>query len=206
MVYTSLNRIEQTRRNSLKGWWNGMYYTIAEVEKIVNISKSAIYKKIKTNEFEPYLSKKQGITYIDEHGLKLIQSSISSFVNEFKVVEPEQEETTENKGFEPEKKDVEYGENSSKYLKHLENEVEKLWGELQEKNNQIAKLSQLVENSQVLLREKSKQDIQLLQEHFDQTDEKIMEVRERMQSKQVGYEVDHKGFWSKLFRNKKRDN
>lgn len=180
-----------------------MYYTIAEVAEKVGISKSAVYKKIKTNELKPYISKKQGVTFISENGLKLIQSGINDFVNECKEVEPKPIETQENKDFEPENKEVEYGETDSKYLKHLENEVERLWGELQEKNNQIAKLSQLVENGQVLLREKPQQDIQLLQEHFDQTDEKIIQVREKMQAKQAEHENEHKSIWSRLFGQKK---
>lgn len=182
-----------------------MYYTIAEVAEKVRISKSAVYKKIKTNELKPYVSKKKGVTFISEHGLKLIQSGINDFVNECKEVEPEPKETAQNKDFEPKNKGVENEENTPKYLKHLENEVDRLWAELQEKNKQISKLSQLVENGQVLLREKTQQDIQFLEEHCLRTDEKIIQVRERMQSKQAEHEVDQKSFWSKLFGNKGKD-
>lgn len=182
-----------------------MYYTIAEVAEKVGISKSAVYKKIKTNELKPYISKKQGVTFISENGLKLIQSGINDFVNECKEVEPEPQETAENKDFEPENKEVENVETDSKYLKHLENEVERLWAELQERNKQIEKLSQLVENGQVLLRERPQQDIQLLQEHCQQTDEKILQVREKMQTKNAEHETEHKSFWSKLFDKKRKD-
>jgi hypothetical protein len=188
-----------------------MYYTIAEVAEKVGISKSAVYKKIKTNELKPYLSKKQGITYIDETGLKLVQSGINAFVNECTEIETETLETGGNREFKPENTAVESEEtNSNKYITHLEVEVDRLWAELQEKNNQIEKLSelvensqQLVENSQVLLREQPKQNIQLLEEHCLQTDEKIIQVREKMQAKQEDRETEqHESFWSRLFGNK----
>lgn len=180
-----------------------MYYTIAKVAEKVGISKSAVYKKIKTNELKPYISKKQGVTFISENGLKLIQSGINDFVNECKEVEPELQEIAENKDFKSENKAVENIETDSRYLKHLENEVDRLWAELEEKNNQISKLSRLVENGQVLLREQPKQNIELLQEHFDELDGKIIEIRERMHLKQANHEADHQSFWNKLFSKKK---
>ena len=71
---------------------------------------------------------------------------------------------------------------------------------MQGKNNQIEHLSRLVENGQVLLREKPKQDIQLLQEHCMKTDEKLMQIKERLAETQEQPE-NKKGLFSRIFGN-----
>lgn len=176
-----------------------MFYTVAEIAVLTGLSKVSIYNKLKLKELKPFIVKKKGITYLTEDGLKLINEGLNAFTDEIKIDMEEPSGEAENGDF-TESIDI-----KDDYINYLKAENERLWAEMEEKNNQIEKLSQLVENGQVLLREQPKQDIQLLQEHFNQTDEKIIQVRERMQSKQEDYQVDHKGFWSKLFGNKKRD-
>lgn len=178
---------------------DSMFYTVAEIAVLTGLSKVSIYNKLKLKELKPFIVKKKGITYLTEDGLKLINEGINSFTDEMEIDTEEPYEMAENEDFK-DFKDI-----KDDYINYLKTENERLWAELQERNNQISKLSQLVENGQVLLREKPLQDIQLLKEHFGQTDQKIIHVRERMQSKQEDHEMEHKSFWSKLFGNKKRD-
>ena len=56
-----------------------MIYTVAEVAELVSLSKASIYNKLKTKEFKEHISKKQGVTYLDEIGLDLIKSDIKDF-------------------------------------------------------------------------------------------------------------------------------
>ena len=69
------------------------------------------------------------------------------------------------------------------------------------KNNQIEHLSRLVENGQVLLREKPKQDIQLLQEHCMKTDEKINAKLKNVLQKPKSNPENKKGLFSRIFGN-----
>lgn len=175
-----------------------MFYTVAEVAELTNLSKVSIYNKLKLKELKPYVTKKQGVTYIDDQGLKLIKNSLSSFNMKLNIDTEKPSEMAETQDFKE-------GLNvKDDYLNYLKMENERLWNELQEKNNQIDKLSQLVENGQVLLREKPIQDMQLLEEHCDQIDEKIIQVKERMQEKQVEQQSAHKSLWNRFW-NKSKD-
>jgi hypothetical protein len=55
--------------------------------------------------------------------------------------------------------------------------------QIHEKDNQIHELHKLIENSQVLLKYKPQQDIKLLEEHFKDLDNSLIEVRERMEER-----------------------
>ena len=46
------------------------------VESKVNLSKARIYNKLKSKELQQHMTKKQGVTYLDEIGFKLIQCSL----------------------------------------------------------------------------------------------------------------------------------
>lgn len=174
-----------------------MFYTVAEVAKMTNLSKVSVYNKLKLKELKPFISKNKGVVCISEEGLKLIKEDLNGFTDQVGIDTEEPSEMDENGDF----KDIK--DFKDDYLNYLKIENERLWAEIEEKNAQIAKLSQLVENGQVLLREQPKQSIQLLQEHFDELDEKIIQARERMQEKQVVQQAEHKSFWSKLFSNKR---
>ena len=178
-----------------------MQYTVAEVAEITKLSKVTIYSKLKQDKLKPHLSKSQGITYVNDEGLKLIKDSLVSFVDKLNSQEQKQQETAQN---EPCEADLNL---TTEYINYLKSENERLWNEMQKKNNQIEKLSQLLENGQVLLREKPQQDIQLLQEHCVETDGKIIQVRERMEEKKgniQAYNSDKKlSIWERLTKKKK---
>lgn len=147
-----------------------MYYTVAEVAERTGLSKTSIYNRLQLDEFKRHTTKKQGITYITENGLKLIYDSINNFTNDFESTESRENDCESENQFSVEQL----------FITHLQKENDNLWDELQEKNHQINKLSQLVENGQVLLKEKPTQEMQLLEERCMELDEKLVTVKEKM--------------------------
>ena len=71
------------------------------------------------------------------------------------------------------------------YLNSLKSENEFLKEQLEEKDKQISELHKLIENSQILLREEQKKSEQqlYLAEHFKEVDNKLQDLREKMEQK-----------------------
>ncbi len=157
-----------------------MNYTVAEAAEKTGLSKTSIYKRLQTDELKQHTAKKQGITYITENGLKLIQESMNHFTNNCNNLENEKS------------KIFFFSSIHDNYINYLKSENERLWG-------QIEKLSQLVENGQVLLKEKQIQDVQLLQEHCIEVDEKIINVKEKMSERSEKKSQKKKNFFERLF-------
>ena len=76
--------------------------------------------------------------------------------------------------------------------------IENLLNQLKEKDKQIAELHKLIENSQILLKEEQKKtDQQLyLSEHFEEVDNKLQDLREKMEQKRN----DKKGLFKNFFK------
>ncbi len=164
-----------------------MIYTVAEVSELVNLTKASIYNRIKLKEFEKHITKKQGVTCIDDIALKLIQNGLKDYKDELNDNSIDQEVAT----------DTDYIESLKEDIKYLKTENEKLWDQLQEKDRQLNTKDRLLENSQVLLKEKPKLDILLLEEHFQDLDTKLEEVKKNMQQRKD--QEKSKRFFNKLF-------
>ena len=67
----------------------------------------------------------------------------------------------------------------------LKSENEFLKKQLDEKDKQISELHKLIENSQILLKEEQKKSEQqlYLAEHFEEVDNKLQDLREKMEQK-----------------------
>lgn len=72
--------------------------------------------------------------------------------------------------------------------------------QLKQKDIQISELHNLIENSQILLKEKPHQDVLLLEEHFKDLDTKLLNIKEQMQEKKDQQGQKQKGFLSKIFK------
>jgi len=165
-----------------------MLYDVEKAAIKLNISKQSIYNKIKLNEFKSRVVKKQGKTYIDEDLLKLIQDSLkfnSSFKEDIKPKDIEEDPTLTPQAQE----DI---------LKFNQELISALLDQLKEKDKQIHELHKLLENSQVLLKDKPQQDILLLENHFQAMDLKLTNIREQM--KQRKEDQQHKGIFKKIFK------
>lgn len=165
-----------------------MLYTVAELSDLTGLSKVSIYNKLKLKEIEPYISKKQGVTYVSEEGLNLIKSGLKlneDGLNSFK------EDIKDNMQQE--------GPQSQEEIIDINKElVYALMDQLKEKDRQIENLHRLIENSQVLLKEKSQEDPVLLEDHFEELDNKIYSIREELEKRKQ--QEKEEGFFKRLFK------
>ena len=151
-------------------------YDINKVSELTGVSKVTIYKKIKKiKELEPFIVRKDDKTYILEGGLKLIKEhltvnkKVNSEVESELAIEGISTELTINK----------------ELINLLTEQLKEKDTQLKEKDKQIAELHKLIENSQILLKEEQKKtDQQLyLSEHFEEVDNKLQDLREKMEQK-----------------------
>ena len=151
-------------------------YDINKVSELTGVSKVTIYKKIKKlKELEPFIVRKDDKTYILEDGLKLIKkqltvnNKVNSEVESEIAIEGISMDLTINK----------------ELINLLTEQLKEKDIQLKEKDKQIAELHKLIENSQILLKEEQKKsDQQLyLAEHFEVVDNKLQDLREKMEQK-----------------------
>lgn len=183
-----------------------MMYTVNELSNMLKVSKVSIYNKLKLKEIEPYIIKNKGITYVKDEGFNLIKDSLS--FKAFNQDNRENDTLNENEPINEEAGSIDNEEfkvdfNYIKdYVETLKQDKENLWQQLQEKDKQISELllrietmGKLVENSQVLLKEKEEQDPLLLEEHFQELDKKIEDMKEKLEYRQ---NKNKKSFWEKF--------
>lgn len=149
-----------------------MLRTVEETAIQLGVSKTTIYNKLKLKEYKSKIVKKQGKSMIDDSLFNLIQEGL-------KV-----QNEVENHEF---KNDVNAEISIDKEgLFNLNKElIENLLNQLKEKDKQIAELHKLIENSQILLKEEQKKTEQqlYLAEHFEEVDNKLQDLREKMEQK-----------------------
>lgn len=165
-----------------------MLKSVEEVANELGVSKTAIYNKLKLKEYKDLVIKKQGRSMIDETLFNLIKENIK-FKN---IVDDENEEVNEDSD--------EIKDNNINSEERVE-VISCLMEQLKEKDKQIHELHKLIENSQVLLREKqqSKEEQLMLEEHFKEVDSKLEALKDKMESKK-----NKKGKFS-FFRRKNKD-
>jgi hypothetical protein len=177
-----------------------MLYTVAEISNLTNLSKVSIYNKLKLKEVHEHITKKQGVSYIDEIGLNLIKDSLKLNDDDLNDLDNNDIDSSVNE-------DISVDEDTlnikSDYINYLKVENERLWEELKDKNLQISNLQRLVENGQILLKDKPQQDIKLLEEHFKDLDNNLLEVRKRMEQRKENQQQkanEHKNIFQKIFK------
>jgi len=168
-----------------------MIYTIAEVSTLIKLSKASIYNKIKSNEFKDHISKRQGVTYLDETALNLIQSVSKDYKENLNEIPADDEIATDTDYINTLKENINYLQNQlNEQLKQKDLQIE-------QKDSQISKLIDLNKNSQILLKDKPQQDQLLLEEHFEELGTKLEEVKNNMAERK---DQQNKGFFSKIFK------
>lgn len=164
-------------------------YDINKVSELTGVSKVTIYKKIKKlKELEPFIVRKDDKIYILEDGLNLIKGQltvnkkVNSEIESEVAIEGISTELTINK----------------ELINLLTEQLKEKDIQLKEKDKQIAELHKLIENSQILLKEEQKKtDQQLyLSEHFEEVDNKLQDLREKMEQKRN----DKKGLFKNFFK------
>lgn len=149
-----------------------MLRTVEETAIQLGVSKTTIYNKLKLKDFKSRIVKKQGKSMIDDDLFKLIQEGLK-YQNQFDYDNIDFDINSETSIDEDD-------------LLNLNKElIENLLEQLKEKDKQISELHKLIENSQILLKEEQKKtDQQLyLSEHFEEVDNKLQDLREKMEQK-----------------------
>ena len=149
-----------------------MLRTVEETAIQLGVSKTTIYNKLKMKEYKSKLVKKQGKSMVDDSLFNLIQEGLK-VQNEVENKEIENDVNAETSIDED-------------GLLHLNKElIDNLLEQLKEKDKQISELHKLIENSQILLKEEQKKSEQqlYLAEHFEEVDNKLQDLREKMEQK-----------------------
>ena len=174
-----------------------MLMSVSEIADLTGLSKVSIYNKLKLKEIEPFIVKNKGITYVcdegvalikeglnlKEEGLNLKEEGLNSLNESFKEEESEVAldiENTQFNSFKEEFKDL-----NKDYINSLKLEIQNLKDQLEKKDSQIEELINLNKNNQILLKQQQDKEInqKLLEDHFQEVDEKLMDLRERMDEK-----------------------
>ena len=153
-----------------------------EVSESIGLSKQSIYKKLKAKELQEHITKKQGMTYIDEEGFNLIKDSLKA--NIYNLKDFKKEDTTSTLDDEI-ASDTEILSMDQDIFNLLKSQLKEKDLQLKDKDLQMHELHKLMENSQILLKEKP-QDVKLLEQHLQDLDDKIMNIKERSIPQQKG--------------------
>ena len=149
-----------------------MLRTVEETAIQLGVSKTTIYNKLKLKEYKSRIVKKQGKSMIDDSLFNLIQDGLK-VQNEVENKEIENDVNAETSI------DEDGLLNLNKEL------IDNLLEQLKEKDKQISELHKLIENNQILLKEEQKKSEQqlYLAEHFEEVDNKLQDLKEKMEQK-----------------------
>lgn len=160
-------------------------YDVNEVSKLIGLSKVTIYKKIKKlSELKEYVVIKDDKTYILEDGLNILKNSI--YVNN-KIKD---EIASDDESY--------YIRTNKEFIKVLTDQLKEKDIQLREKDIQIQELINLNKNNQILLKQNNDRDILQLEGHFKEIDNKLINLREKMDQKKEQKKLK-KNYLSKLW-------
>lgn len=172
-----------------------MFRLLLSIEEVANklgVSKTSIYNKLKLKEYKELAVKKQGKLMVDEQLFNLIKDNIklnNKPENEFNSIDGKQEIAMDSDNI------LKINEELINLLKEQLREKDI---QIKEKDKQIDELHKLIENNQVLLKQEQDKQIKQLQleEHFQEVDEKLLDLREKLEHK----EKEKKGFFKNFLK------
>jgi len=174
-----------------------MLYYVEKISELTHISKVTIYKKFKLNEVKKCIVRKQGKAYVDEVGFNLIKQSLNlnDELNTEEVATAESPSTTDTDDL---TKVKDYLIDSlTEQTEFLRDQLKEKDIQLHESNERLKQEQDLNKNNQIL-QLRQPQDIKALEEHFQDLDNKLLDIKEQM----AGRKEEHKGFLNKLFNKK----
>jgi len=189
-----------------------MNYTVEETATKLNVSKQAIYMKLKSPMFRNQIPKKHGKTYIDENLLNLIKDSLKININSIKkkveIQDIEFDKTVETPKVTSDLVNINEVAIDTDYINYLKADIVYLKDQLNvqsiSKDLQISNLNErlkqeqeLNKNSQIL-QLRQPQDIKLLEDHVQEFGTKLEEVKKNMIHREEHQK--HKSLFSKIFK------
>ena len=164
-------------------------FTVEEVSKLLSVSKVTIYAKLK--KYESKVVVKQGKKYVTEELLSLIKQEL----NLKECLKVENNTGAINQEIATDRDDlINLNQDLINFLKQ---QLEEKDIQLREKDKQIEELINLNKNNQILLKQQQDKEInqKLLEDHFQEVDQKLMDLRDRMEEKKNSKKFF--GFFSK---------
>src|SRR5659263_417302 len=162
-----------------------MLRTVPEVADIIHITRQSLYFKLKQPLYKDKVITKHGQAYIDDDLLKLIQDNMKPFNkhNNSETMTQQEEATTKDDTM-PDEDIVKLNQilinTLVEQLKEKDNQIHEKDSQLENYSERLKQALELNRNSQVLLKDKPHQDILLLEEHFQDLDNKLEEVKNKM--------------------------
>ena len=174
-----------------------MLYDVETISELTKMSKVTIYKQLKLKEVKACIVRKQGKSFVDEVGFNLIKKSLNlnDKLNSDEIATDKSSDIIEDNPYSVTDTE-ELIKSKNELINALTEQVVFLKQQLCEKDMQINKLHVIVENSQVLLKAKPQQDVLQLEEHFQDLDNKFMDIRQEMQERKE----PQKGLLKRIFR------
>ena len=161
-------------------------FTVDEVSKFLSVSKVTIYAKLK--KYESKVVVKQGKKYVTEELLSLIKQELN-----LKECLKDNLKVGNNTGA----INQEVATDRDDLINLNQDLINFLKQQLEEKDKQIEELINLNKNNQILLKQQQDKEInqKLLEDHFQEVDQKLMDLRDRMEEKKNSKKFF--GFFSK---------
>ena len=149
-------------------------FTVDEVSKLLSVSKVTIYAKLK--KYESKVVVKQGKKYVTEELLSLIKQELN-----LKECLKDNLKEGNNTGA----INQEVATDRDDLINLNQDLINFLKQQLEEKDKQIEELINLNKNNQILLKEEQKKSEQqlYLAEHFEEVDNKLQDLKEKMEQK-----------------------
>ena len=176
-----------------------MLYSVIQIAESTGSSKQNIYKKLKKKELKEHIVKQHGITYVDDIGFNLINDSYQTNTEELNDLNTKKTDDSNDSEVTVDSTNSTLNQDMFNLLKEQLKEKDL---QLFEANERLKQAHKLIENSQVLLKETPQQDIKLLEEHFQDLDTKLMDIKNKMEVHREPEE--HKelqeGFFKRIFK------
>jgi hypothetical protein len=171
-----------------------MIYTVEETAIKLNVSKQAIYNKLKLNEYKDKVLIKQGQKYVDDDLFNLIKDNLKfkNNLNSDNIIHP----TIEDEKAQDSISNDDLFKLNKELIDTLHEQLKIKDMQIQNLNDRLATEQELTKNRQIL-ELKQQPDIKQLEEHFKNLDNKLIEVREQMQQRK-----NKKSIFN-IFKNKK---
>lgn len=168
-------------------------FTVDEVSKFLSVSKVTIYAKLK--KYGSKVVVKQGKKYVTEELLSLIKQELNLKECLKYNLKVENNTGAINQEIATDRDDlINLNQDLINFLKQ---QLEEKDIQLREKDKQIEELINLNKNNQILLKQQQDKEInqKLLEDHFQEVDQKLMDLRDRMEEKKNSKKFF--GFFSK---------
>ena len=168
-------------------------FTVEEVSKLLSVSKVTIYAKLK--KYGSKVVVKQGKKYVTEELLSLIKQELNLKECLKYNLKVENNTGAINQEIATDRDDlINLNQDLINFLKQ---QLEEKDIQLREKDKQIEELINLNKNNQILLKQQQDKEInqKLLADHFQEVDQKLMDLRDRMEEKKNSKKFF--GFFSK---------